>query len=325
MRPRLDRLRAALTGVALAGVLGLSTATALVAHEHHATRTVALAPAPAALPASAVLPDLPDLPDLPGPGEDSPPVPPATTAPAAPAPPTAAMTAARQVAGTEGAGTPPVLAPIGQPGYAKEPPAASSVAPVRSTLAVSATPGGRPVVRLSDPTDKGAPLHLLVLDHGTGPATGWDRVALEQRPNGTYGWVRAADVTETADPWRVTVLQGRHRVLVWYAHSLMADQPAAVGASATPTPYGVTYVDVLVDTGNPAGAYGRWILGLAAHSDVYQTFGAQNGDALIGLHGTDETDSIGHSVSHGCIRLPNAFAAELAHVIPLGTRVSIEP
>ena len=335
------RLRSALVGVGLLAVLGGAVSVVVTDALPSPGTTQAAGAVPVGLPpvAARVAPAAVPLGNLDfgARGEDTPPrtAPTAPTAPAAPAapsvvplstdaPPAGTTGAAQQAATAEVGGTVPALAPLPLPGYAKEPPASSSVAPLRGTLKVSATPGGKALRTLTSPTDKGAPLALLVLEHGTGTATGWDRVALEQRPNGTDGWVRAVDVTETANPWRITVLQGRHRVLVWYGHSLMGDQPVAVGAPATPTPVGVTYVDVLVDTGNPYGSYGRWILGLAAHSDVYTTFGANDGDALIGLHGTDERDSIGHSVSHGCVRMPNAFAAELAHVIPLGTRVSIE-
>jgi len=258
------------------------------------------------------------------PGAPSPAAAPASVAVlSADAPPAATLAAARARARSETGLTPPPFASLPLPGYAKEPPAAASVAPVRGPLAVSPAPGAAPVRRLTDPTDKGAPLHLLVLGRAA-DATGaaWTKVALEERPNGTVGWVRGSDVVETPDPWRVTLLQSRHRLLVWYGHSLVADEPAAVGAPATPTPVHLTYVDVLVDTGNPAGAYGRWILGLASHSEVYDTFGG--GDALIALHGTDDAASVGHSVSHGCVRLPNAFAVTLAHLLPLGTRVDLQ-
>lgn len=40
-------------------------------------------------------------------------------------------------------------------------------------------------------------------------------------------------------------------------------------------------------------------------------------------HGTDEHGSIGHAVSHGCIRLRNRDIVRLAHLLPLGTPVTI--
>ncbi len=43
----------------------------------------------------------------------------------------------------------------------------------------------------------------------------------------------------------------------------------------------------------------------------------------IGLHGTADAASIGHSVSHGCIRLTNTDITTLAKLLPLGTPVHI--
>lgn len=43
----------------------------------------------------------------------------------------------------------------------------------------------------------------------------------------------------------------------------------------------------------------------------------------IGIHGTARPDSIGHSVSHGCIRLANWDVVRLAERLKLGTAVSI--
>lgn len=242
-------------------------------------------------------------------------------------PPAAPLTAAVQDTTTDVGVAPPQLRPLPIPGYAHIPPAATSVAPQQAggqaQLAVSQRPGGPGLRHLSDPTPKGAPLHPLVLDHAT-DADGrvWTEVSLESRPNGSTGWVRADAVTEGGNPWRIVVLQARHRMLVWYGDSLLADQPVAVGAAGTPTPVGVTYVDVVVDTADPSGPYGRWILGLAAHSEAYDTFGG--GDALIALHGTNDADSIGQSVSHGCVRMGRPLAALLARVVPLGTRVDLQ-
>jgi lipoprotein-anchoring transpeptidase ErfK/SrfK len=43
----------------------------------------------------------------------------------------------------------------------------------------------------------------------------------------------------------------------------------------------------------------------------------------IGIHGTATPDSIGHSVSHGCIRLANWDVVRLAERVKFGTPVSI--
>jgi len=43
----------------------------------------------------------------------------------------------------------------------------------------------------------------------------------------------------------------------------------------------------------------------------------------IGIHGTNEAWSIGRSVSHGCIRLPNSVDRRVFAQTPLGTPVII--
>jgi lipoprotein-anchoring transpeptidase ErfK/SrfK len=42
-----------------------------------------------------------------------------------------------------------------------------------------------------------------------------------------------------------------------------------------------------------------------------------------GIHGTDEPESIGHSVSHGCVRLRNEDVEKLYPMVPIGTPVYI--
>jgi lipoprotein-anchoring transpeptidase ErfK/SrfK len=43
----------------------------------------------------------------------------------------------------------------------------------------------------------------------------------------------------------------------------------------------------------------------------------------IGIHGTDDPGSIGHAVSHGCIRLANWDVVRLATKIKAGDKISI--
>jgi lipoprotein-anchoring transpeptidase ErfK/SrfK len=42
-----------------------------------------------------------------------------------------------------------------------------------------------------------------------------------------------------------------------------------------------------------------------------------------GIHGTDEPESVGHSVSHGCVRLLNKDVEQLYPMVPVGTPVYI--
>ena len=76
-----------------------------------------------------------------------------------------------------------------------------------------------------------------------------------------------------------------------------------------------------MQTDDPGGPYGPFAYGLSGHSEVLQTFAG--GDAELGLHGTNDPASIGHSVSHGCIRVADDVISRLAPVLPLGVPVEI--
>ena len=180
---------------------------------------------------------------------------------------------------------PPWRAPSPTPTTAPSPtPAAEPalVAKATGVLAVHAGPGDAPTSALPATTAFGTRTVALVTEVGEGPTDGWLEILLPVRPNGSTGWVRAEDV----EP--------------------VLSTPAAIGDLETP---------------DPAGAYGPYAIGLAAHSDVLTEFAG--GDGQVGIHGTDDPTSIGQDVSHGCLRVPNEVIRELAHLLPLGTPVTI--
>ena len=89
----------------------------------------------------------------------------------------------------------------------------------------------------------------------------------------------------------------------------------------TPTVGGDFYTWVLVDPTN--AGYGSYAYGLSGFSTLDEFAG---GDGRMAIHGTVDESSIGGSVSHGCIRVPDAVAVEMAEQIglPLGVPVSIQ-
>jgi hypothetical protein len=178
-------------------------------------------------------------------------------------------------------------------------------------------PGGAVTRRLANPLPSGAPLTFLV----AGRRDGWLKVHLPVRPNGSTGWVRAAGVIVKGVSWRVDVHLGAHRLRLYESGRLRATYPIGVGTGATPTPGGTFYLKELLRPPDPDGAYGPYAYGLSGFSTTLDSFRGQ--DAVIGLHGTDEPDSIGRDVSHGCIRLRNRDITVLAEKLPLGTPVRI--
>jgi lipoprotein-anchoring transpeptidase ErfK/SrfK len=174
-----------------------------------------------------------------------------------------------------------------------------------------------PQTTLANPNENGAPLVFLV-EQTQGD---WIKVDLPIRPNGSTGWVRAADVKLAADPYSVDIALSAHRLTVHKGDQVVADEPIGVGTSETPTPGGTYYIKELLRPPNPNGAYGPYAYGLSGFSNVLDDF--NGGDGVIGIHGTNEPSAIGHDVSHGCIRLNNKAIEALVPMLPLGTPVHI--
>ena len=71
---------------------------------------------------------------------------------------------------------------------------------------------------------------------------------------------------------------------------------------------------------DPTGPFGPGAVGISAFSPVL-TGWAQGGP--VAIHGTNQPWSIGHSVSNGCIRIPNPAARRLLWAAVEGTPVII--
>jgi lipoprotein-anchoring transpeptidase ErfK/SrfK len=198
-------------------------------------------------------------------------------------------------------------------------PGESVVANVRRRrVSVYRVPGAsRPWRRYRSPTPQRTPLVFLVRAR----TAGWLRVLLPTRPNGSQGWIRERDVELRADPYSLLVDLRRRRLVVDEVGRRVLSAPVGLGRAATPTPAGLYYVAELLRQPDPTGLYGPWAFALSAHSNVLSSFGG--GDGQIGLHGTDDPAGIGHTVSHGCIRVRNAVIERLAAILPLGTPVRI--
>jgi L,D-transpeptidase catalytic domain len=210
-------------------------------------------------------------------------------------------------------------AQVGAAHLRDEPAAGAVVANVVGSRALvyRAPDGRRPWRRYSNPTPQRTPLVFLVRAR----RGSWLRVMLPSRPNGSEGWLRAAGVELRRDPYSVRVDLHARRLVAQEASRIVLDVAVGVGRAATPTPSGLYYITELLRQPNPHGLYGPWAFALSAHSRVLSHFGGGNGQ--VGIHGTDEPAAIGHTVSHGCIRVSNSSIARLAAILPLGTPVTI--
>jgi lipoprotein-anchoring transpeptidase ErfK/SrfK len=209
------------------------------------------------------------------------------------------------------------------PFEATDPGSAADVALVASAvpdqIQVYATAAeDQPTTLLDNPNENGAPLVFLVEEE----QGDWLKVLLPIRPNGSTGFVRAADVTVAENPYSIDIKLSEHRLIVTKGDEVVADEPIGVGTASTPTPGGKYYLKELLQPPDPNGAYGPYAYGLSGFSNVLDEF--NGGDGVIGIHGTNEPELIGTDVSHGCIRMSNEAITELAGLLPLGTPVHIE-
>lgn len=194
------------------------------------------------------------------------------------------------------------------------------VARARAEVAIHEAPdAASPQTVLDAATSFGTPTVLLATGEPTDD--GWLEVLLPVRPNGATGWVRTDEVDLREVDLAVEVdLDARELVVVDGGEPLLTTA-TAIGDADHPTPTGRFYVTDLLETPDPGGAYGPYAIGLSGHSDVLTQFAG--GDGQIGIHGTNAPDSIGRDVSHGCLRVANDVITRLAHLLPLGTPVTI--
>lgn len=144
------------------------------------------------------------------------------------------------------------------------------------------------------------------------PGAAWVNVLLPIRPNGSDGWVRRADVTLTANQFRIEVRLSAYQIRVFDGDERVMQVPIGVGTSNTPTPGGAFYIRSLIASTDPV--YGTYAFGLSGFSEVHETFNGGPGD--IGIHGTNDPSTIGTDVSNGCIRLEDGNVIRLAGLLP---------
>lgn len=196
-------------------------------------------------------------------------------------------------------------------------PAAQRATAVVPTVQVRSAPAGPVRWTLKNPARFGVALTFLV----TAVRDGWVQVLVPVRPNGARGWVRAADVRVENVTWRLEVRLAAHRLQIYHDGVSQRTVPVAVGRGSAPTPGGTYFVTALLRAPNPRGPFGPYAYALSGFSPVLTSFGG--GDGQLALHGTNDPSSIGHDVSHGCIRLHNSDLGYLVGRLPLGTPVHV--
>jgi lipoprotein-anchoring transpeptidase ErfK/SrfK len=196
-------------------------------------------------------------------------------------------------------------------------PAGAVVARPDHPVTVHTAPDGDPLTTLEPRTPLGSARALLV----TGQRDDWLEIQLPIRPNGATGWIPAEGIELRTVTLEIAIDLDARTLTLTDDGDVVLTTPVAIGTPDTPTPTGRYYLTDKIDTGDPAGPYGPYALGLSAHSDVLDQFAG--GPGQIGIHGTDEPGSIGTPASAGCIRVPNDTITAITDLVPLGTPVEI--
>ena len=177
--------------------------------------------------------------------------------------------------------------------------------------------GGEVVERLPATTPFGSPTVVRVLSIVDDRA----QVAVPVRPNGSTGWVDLDSVELEPVAHAVVIDLDARQLVVTADGAEVLRTTVAVGTGEDPTPTGEYFVTDLVRAPDAGGAYGPFAFGLSAYSESRSEFAG--GPGQIGIHGTNDPGSIGLAASHGCIRVRNDVAVDLAGLLELGTPVTI--
>jgi lipoprotein-anchoring transpeptidase ErfK/SrfK len=150
----------------------------------------------------------------------------------------------------------------------------------------------------------------------------WYRVQLPRKPNGATAFVRARALRVETVSTRIVIDVSQRRLTLYRKAKPVLSATVAVGSPSTPTPIGRFYVNQRLVPSAPGGPFGPGAIGISAFSNVL-TGWTQGGP--VAIHGTNEPWSIGHAVSNGCIRLPNATLLKVFRETLAGTPVIIHP
>src|SRR5690606_32768354 len=127
-----------------------------------------------------------------------------------------------------------------------------------------------PIHQLANPKrvdDQGNSAPLVFLVKGTDVSGEWLPVYLPVPPNGSSGYVRAADVELFTHDYRITVELGAHRLTLTEAGETVLETTVGLGRAGRETPAGVYYITELLQAPDPSGPYGPYAYGISGFQD----------------------------------------------------------
>jgi L,D-transpeptidase catalytic domain len=178
------------------------------------------------------------------------------------------------------------------------------------------------VARLRLKTQDGTDELVAVLARTTDDAgRTWIRVRLPILPNNTTGWVTddALGRFNVVRTW-LKIDTKRLQAKLIRSGRLVFRSRIGVGQKRSPTPKGNFYVRDRLQGFPPGSIYGSLAFGLNARSAVLTDW---PGGGFVGIHGTNQPYLLPGRVSHGCIRMRNRDILRLAHLMRVGTPVTI--
>lgn len=189
-----------------------------------------------------------------------------------------------------------------------------------SEVEVKERPGDR-VARWTfvNPIASGDDLVFLVNDYD---GIAHYQVLLPTRPNGSLGWIRADSVDLLRHNFAMKVELDAFRLTVLDHEAIVMEATVGVARDNAPTPRGRYYTTELIRPPDPGSVYGAYAYGLSGFSDTFVTF--EGGPGQLGIHGTNDPDSIGTNVSAGCIRLHNDDIVSMVEELKVPTGVPVE-
>lgn len=190
----------------------------------------------------------------------------------------------------------------------------------RSEVPIWAAVGdAEPTWRFTNPIESGGSLVFLVDDFD-----GIDhyRVLLPIRPNGSFGWVHRNDIDILRHNFAIRVDLDNFELTVFDHEQIVLQSTVGVARENAPTPLGRYYTTELLEPSTPDSVYGAFAYGLSGFSDTFVTF--NGGPGQLGIHGTNDPDTLGTNVSSGCVRMHNDDITRMVEVLLVRTGVPVE-
>ena len=149
----------------------------------------------------------------------------------------------------------------------------------------------------------------------------WYHISVPMRPNGTLGWIPAADVALAPTTSKIIVNVGRQddrRLLPRQARRAWKGRRGSAR-------HGDAARSLLRRGDVQARATIRSLASGRSRRARYSKLTEWPGGGVVGIHGTNSPSLLGQAVSHGCVRVSNATAAKLKRYAPVGTPIRIKP